>query len=274
VVSGFFAAAGDAPGVLFGSVGLIVAQVGMGTRAFDGRLRQPGLGQRRPRGLAANEVVPAAARVGAPSGVAALLVALRYGRSAALSKVLASGIGLAKKAGCERRAEALEAIERLGPAALSSPGISRPLIHRAGPSEGGALGVGDLEFIPELDHPARARYDVRVPPWEAERFDPVHVSASEWQERALRQQGICASDVGGGLAALCYDNVASGLRIDELELILPLDAVPTRRGLPRIAPGRFLPAPMPIAIAVSAADVPLEATVALAEGAPLRVVAA
>lgn len=274
VVSGFFAAAGDSPGVLFGAVGLIVAQVGVGTRAFDGRLRQPGLGQRRARGLAADERVPTAARVGAPSGVAALLVALRYGRSASLSKVLAGGISLAKKAGCERRAEALEAIERLGPAALSSPGISRPLIHRAGPSEGGALGVGDLEFIPELDHPARARDDVRVPPWEAERFDAVHVSASEWQDRANRQHGICVSDTGGGLAALCYDNVSTGLHIDELELVLPLDAVPTRRGLPRIAPGRFLPAPMPIAIAVSAADVPLEASVALAEGAPLRVVAA
>ena len=86
--------------------------------------------------------------------------------------------------------------------------------------------------------------------------------------------GICASDIGGGLAALCYDNVATGLHVDELELVLPLDAVPTRRGLPRIAPGRFLPAPMPIAIAVSAADVPLEASVALADAAPLRVIAA
>lgn len=273
VVSGFFAAAGEAPGVLFGSVGLIVAQVGMGVRAFDGRLRQPGLGQRRPRGLTATDAVPPAARVGAPSGVAALLVALRYGRSAALSKVLASGIGLAKKAGCERRAEALEAIERLGPAALASPGIARPLVHHAGPSEGGALGVGDLEFIPELDHPARARDRLRVVPWEDERFDPVHVSASEWSERALRQHGICASDISGGLAALCYDHVGLGLRVDELELVLPLDAVPARRGSPRIAPGRFLPAPAPLAIELGDTDVPFAATVALAEGAPLRVIA-
>ena len=273
VVSGFFAAAGDSPGVLFGAVGLIVAQVGIGVRAFDGRLRQAGLGQRRPRGLGPDEAVPPAARIGAPSGVAALLVALRYGRSAALSKVLASGIGLAKKAGCERRAEALDAIERLGAAALSSPGISRPLIHRAGPSEGGALGVGDLEFIPQLDHPARARDNLRVVPWADERLDPAHVSAFEWSERLLRQQGICASDVGGGLAALCYDQVASGLVIEELELVLPLDAVPTRRGLPRIAPGRFLPAPAAIAIELSDTEAPLAATVTLGEGPPLRVIA-
>jgi hypothetical protein len=60
-VSGFFAAAGASPGVLFGAVGLIVAQVGMGVRAFDGRERQPGLGQRRARGLAPGDAVPAAA---------------------------------------------------------------------------------------------------------------------------------------------------------------------------------------------------------------------
>jgi hypothetical protein len=39
VVAGFFAAAGESPGVLLGPVGLIVAQVGMGVRAFDGRQR-------------------------------------------------------------------------------------------------------------------------------------------------------------------------------------------------------------------------------------------
>src|SRR5690349_20649525 len=133
VVAGFFAAAGESPGVLFGAVGLIVAQVGMGVRAFDGRQRQPGLGQRRPRGLGPGDAVQTAARVAVPGGIAALLVALRYGRSVALSKVLATGIALAKKAGCERRAEALDAIQRLGPAGLASPGIARPLIHLAGP---------------------------------------------------------------------------------------------------------------------------------------------
>jgi hypothetical protein len=273
VITGFFAAAGDSPGVLFGAVGLIVAQVGMGVRAFDGRPRQPGLGQRRARGLAPGESVPAAARVAVPGGIAALLVALRYGRSASPSSVLAAGIGLAKKAGCERRAEVLDAISRLGAAALASPGLARPLIHLAGPSEGGALGLGDLEFIPELDQPARASAGRRTPPWADERLETLHVSESDWQEQTLRQHGLCANDASGGLAALCYDNATSGLRVDALELVLPLVAVPVRRGLPRIAPGRFLPAPTPLSIELGEGDVPFSATVALAERPALRVYA-
>jgi hypothetical protein len=273
VVSGFFAAAGDSPGVLFGAVGLIVAQVGMGVRAFDGRQRQPGLGQRRARGLAPGDAVPAAARVAVPGGIAALLVALRYGRSTALPKILASGIGLAVKAGCERRAEALDAIARLGAAALASQGIARPLIHLAGPSEGGAIGLGDLEFIPELDHPARSAGSQRTPHWADERPESVHVSDADWHELALRQQGLCASDVNGGLAALCYDNATTGLNVDALELVLPLEAIPARRGLPRIAPGRFLPAPAPILIEVGEGDVLVAASVALAERPVLRLLA-
>lgn len=273
VATGFFAAAGASPGVLLGAVSLIVAQVGVGVRAFDGRQRQPGLGQRRARGLPPGESGPLAARAASPGAVPALLVALRYGRSAALSKVLASGIALAKDAGCERRAEVLDAIQRLGASALASPGVARALIHVAGPTEGGALGMGDLELVPELDHPARAAGALRAPPWAAERLDRALVSEVEWQELAARQHGLCAADASGGLAALCYDQVSSGLAVDELELLLPLTAVPARRGLPRAAPGRFLPAPTPIAIELGEGDVPFAASVALAEQAPLRVLA-
>jgi hypothetical protein len=273
VVSGFFAAAGDSPGVLLGAVGLIVAQVGMGVRAFDGRQRQPGLGQRRARGLAPGDVAPTAARVAAPGGIAALLVALRYGRSVALSKIIATGIGLAKKAGCERRAEALDAIQRLGAAALASPGIARPLIHLAGPSEGGALGLSDLEFIPALDQPACAAPGLRNPAWVGQRLDPAQRSDSDWDAQALRQHGLCASDAGGGLAALCYDSAMNGLRVDALELISPLNAVPVRRGWPRIMPGRFIPAPTPLSIEIGEGDVPFSATVALAGRPLLRVYA-
>jgi hypothetical protein len=273
VVAGFFAAAGESPGVLLGSVGLIVAQVGMGVRAFDGRQRQPGLGQRRARGIASGEAVPTAARVAVPGAIPALLVALRYGRSVALSKVVSTGIGLAKKAGCERRAEALDAIERLGAAALGSAGIARPLIHLAGPSEGGGLGLSDLEFIPELDQPARASGALRTPPWADERLDSVQVSDMDWHDQALRQHGIGASDGVGGLAALCYDNAIAGLRVDELELVSPLNAVPVRRGSPRVMPGRFLPAPTPISIEIGEGDVPFSATIALLERPVLRVYA-
>jgi hypothetical protein len=271
VVCGFFTAAGEAPGVLFGPLGLMVAQVGVGVRAFDGRQRQPGLGQRRARGLAAGDPVPVAARVAAPVGIAALLVALRYGRSAALSKILSGGVALAKRAGCERRADVLEQIQRLGPAALAAPGIARALIHVAGPSEGGALGLGDLESIPEVDHPAHFADSKRVVPWLLDRLDPAQMSESEWEAQAIRQHGLCACDVGGGVAALCYDNAISGLRVDALELVLPLNAVPARRGSPRVLPGRFLPSPTPLSIEVSEGDVAFVATVSLTERAPLSI---
>lgn len=268
VVCGFFAAAGDVPGVLFGPLGLMVGQVGIGVRAFDGRQRQPGLGSKRARGIPEAEPVPVAARVAAPGGIAALLVALRYGRSVGLSKIISPGVALAKRAGCERRADVLEHIQRLGAAALAAPAIARPLIHLAGPSEGGALCMADLEAIPELDHVASAQLSERVVPWLNDRLDSSQVPESEWEAQASRQRGLCARDAGGGVAALCYDHLLSGLRVDELELVLPLNAVPVRRGAPRVAPGRFLPAPTPLAIEVTTGDVPVAATVTLAR-APL-----
>ncbi len=271
VVAGFFSAAGDAPGVLFSPLGLMVAHVGVGVRAFDGRQRQPGISQRRARGLAPEDPVPVAARVAAPGGIAALLVGLRYGRSAPLSRIIAGGVALAKNAGCERRAEVLEQIQRLGAAALAAAGIARPLIHLAGPSEGGALGLGDLELIPDLDHPARSVGSLRLAPWPADPPDALHGARGEWDAQAARQHGLCACDARGGVAALCYDNAISGLRVEALELMLPLNAVPARRGTPRVPPGKFLPAPTPLSIEVSEDDSPVVATVALAGRDPLSV---
>lgn len=271
VICGFFASAGDVPGVLFGPLGLMVAQVGIGVRAFDGRQRQPGIGAKRARGLVEGDPVPVAARVAAPGGIAALLVALRYGRSVGLSKIVSPGVALAKRAGCERRAEVLEQIQRLGAAALASPAIARPLIHLAGPSEGGALGVADLEAVPELDHVAGGSPSERRVPWVNERLDDALVPVDEWDAQALRQRGLCARDQGGGVAALCYDNVSSGLRVDELELLLPLNAVPVRRGATRVAPGRFLPAPVPLSIEVATGDVPTGAAIALSQRPPVSI---
>src|SRR5262245_8057927 len=255
VASGFFAAAGQAPGVLFGPLGLLIAQVGAGVRAFDGRQRQPGLEQRRPRGLGPEDTPPIAARVAAPSSIAALLVALRYGQPAPLAKLVAPGIAIAKQLGCERRAAVLEQIQRLGAAALSAPAIARALIHCAGATEGGLLGPADLAAIPEIDHPARGHEPTRTAPWETQRPARARVSETDWNEQLTRQQGLCARDARGGVAALCYERCSSGLSVEELELLLPLHAVPPRRGIPRVTPGSFLPAPTPLSIELSPAAI-------------------
>jgi hypothetical protein len=262
VASGFFAAAGQTPGVLFGPLAVLIGQVGAGVRAFDGRQRQPGLEQRRPRGLGPEDTASPAARVAVPSGIAALLVALRYGQQVSLAKVVSPGLGIAKQLGCERRAAVLDQIQRLGAAALAAPAISRPLIHLAGPSEGGLLGLADLAAIPEIDHPARSLDRTRIAPWESAPPDPAGADLA-WQDQLMRQQGLCARDLRGGLAALCYDRVSNGLTVDELELMLPLQAVPPRRGIPRVTPGSFLPAPTPLAIELSTSDVPISAAVHL-----------
>lgn len=270
VASGFFAAAGQAPGVLFGPLALLMAQVGAGVRAFDGRQRQPGLEQRRPRGLGPEDRGSPAARVAVPSGIAALLVALRYGQQVSLAKVVAPGLGLAQQLGCERRAAVLDQIQRLGAAALAAPAISRPLIHLAGPSEGGMLGMADLEAIPEIDHPARSLDRIRVAPWDSTPPDPGRADP-DWQDQLTRQQGLCARDLRGGLAALCYDSVSNGLNVEELELMLPLYAIPPRRGVPRVTPGSFLLAPTPLVIELSASAVPISAAVHLSGRAALIV---
>lgn len=264
-VAGFFAAAGQFPGVLMGPSCLVVAHVGMGARAFDGRLRQPGLGAKRPRGLSATEAASPAARVAAPTSIAALLVALRYGRGASLSSLLSAGVSAARQAGASRRAELLEHVQRLGAAALSEPAVMRPLVHRAGFSEGGALTAADLAAAPQVDYPARAvdcRYEA---PWRAEAGSVDERVEEDWPEFERRQEALGVADASGGVAALCYDHAASGLVIDELELVLPLAAVPVRRGQKRVTPGQALPAPVPVAVELTAGGVPTWARIELPE---------
>src|SRR5579872_6420920 len=67
VVTGVLVAAAHAAGVLLGPVQVLVGGAGAGLVAVDGRVRQPGLGIPRPRGVVAGADIPAAARVGVPA---------------------------------------------------------------------------------------------------------------------------------------------------------------------------------------------------------------
>jgi hypothetical protein len=275
-VAAFFAAAGEDAGVLFGPLSLLVAQVGVGARAFDGRQRQPGQGLKRPRGLTLDAPVPSAARVAAPTGIAALFVALRYGSSASISRVLAAGVALAKKGGSLQRAALLEAIQRLGPSALSEPGVTRALFHALGPIAGGQLTDADLRAVSAVDQPAQvdAAGLARVPWYEALPPDDAE-QARAWAEQAERQQGLCVVDARGCFAVLAYDKCRSGVPVEELEIELPLNAAPVRRGMRRVTPGLFLPAPAPLAVQLSPDGSPVYAELTLSPrvrpGGPLRV---
>src|SRR6186713_2804804 len=107
VVAGYFAAAGARPGVLLGPLTLLVAGVGAGGRAFDGRLRQPGIGAKRPRGLLPGQEVSRAARVALSTSVAALSVALAYDRTRTLTVLARVGARAAADAGAPTRAALL-----------------------------------------------------------------------------------------------------------------------------------------------------------------------
>lgn len=261
VVSGFFAAAGAHPDVLLGPVTLLVAGVGSGGRVFDGRLRQPGLGARRPRGFV-SEDVPIASRVALSTSVAALTVALAYDQRATLTAVARSGAKAANDAGAEARARVLERIASVGPAALGESSFVRPLLHLASPSEGGLLTPADFVASEDVTADAHERL-VRGVTWlEAPWADSKPDTVAEGGNR----HGICAVDVEGVYAALCYEQIGSGLDVPALGLVAPLAAVPVRRGTPRVTPGTRLPAFTPIAIACDDSGTPVEVTATLQAG--------
>lgn len=274
VLCGFFAAAGAHAGVLLGPVTALVAGVGSGARAFDGRLRQPGRGTKRPRGFRPSDKIPDAARVAVPASVAALLVALAYDTGQKISTILRSGIVRAERGGAESRADLLRRIRGVGAAATTEPAFTRPLLHVAGPSQGGLLTPSDFGSLGDVDHAASeqrlAAGTLVEAPWAA---DPP---------KQLEGLGIgcavCAADVRGTFAVVLYRRVVDGLPIEELELEVPLVAVPVLRGITRVTPGAPLPAPAAAAIRRDVNGTPFEVVAApgatkldasLLEAAPL-----
>ncbi len=253
-LAGFFAAAGASSGVLLGPVSVLVAGVGTGARCFDGRMRQPGVGQKRPRGTKANEPIPEAARVAVPVSVPALMVAAAYDGGQKLTSILRAGIQRAKRSGSESRAELLSKVRSYGAGLFVEAGFVRGLLRVAGPSQGGLLGPGDFSAIPQLDVPAVERRvgeaSFTEVPWAAE--------ASTLGEAHGLGTGyvVAAVDVRGVFAAVAYRRVIDGLFIDEFELEAPLLASPTLRGVARVTPGAPLPAPAPLAL-VQRADSPV-----------------
>lgn len=241
VLAGFFAAAGARPGVLLGPLSAIVSGVGQGARAFDGRLRQPGLGTKRPRGFLGADEVPNAARVAAPGAPMAAIIAHAYA-SDSLRTLIAPGVQAAERAGAEKRARFLDRLAQVGAAALSEPAFKRALLQVAGTAEGGVLTPSDLESGEDIDQPAEER-----------RVDDATWVVTPWADVAPesspdRGAGVCAADIHGVIAALSYRICDVGTLVPDLELIAPHSAVPVMRGVPRVSPGTRLAAAAPMAL--------------------------
>ncbi|HEY0465827.1 MAG TPA: hypothetical protein VGC79_16555 [Polyangiaceae bacterium] len=256
VLAGFFAAAGGYSGVLLAPLTILVAGIGTGGRAFDGRLRQPGLGTKRPRGFLPDEPIPAAARVAVPGSVAAAAVANAYDGAKSLGSLVKHGILRAERAGADGRAEVLGRVRSLGQGAFSEQSFTRPFLRLAGPSEGGLVTPADLTNVTDIDHAASTRHvagsDYLEAPWSEE------VTSEPLPPELGIGAVVCAVDVRGVFAAVAYFRPSDGLEIDDLALLAPYVAVPTQRGVQRQAPGSSLPAPAPIAVRCNEAGVPVE----------------
>ncbi len=251
VLAGYFAAAGAYPGVLLGPVTLLLGGTGSGDRAFDGRVRQPGRNAKRPRGTLPGEEPPPASRVGVPCSVPALAVAVGYGAQATLGRLVQPGVALARERGAERRAGVLSRVGQVGALAFSEPELSRALVRAFGAPNGGLVTPADFAHPEGLDVPAvrseRAAAAVLVAPW-----------AGQATSAFVRGTTVSAVDVNGMLVAAAFESLPEALYVEELELSAPLLAVPTLRGVPRVAPGRAIPAPAPIWIGYDAAGSPNE----------------
>jgi len=242
VMAGYFFAAGAYPGVLLGPVTLLLGGVGSGERAFDGRVRQPGRGAKRPRGTLPGEEPPAQARVGVPCSVPALAVALGYGALSTLARLVQPGVAAALERGAQRRAAVLTRVAEVGALALVEPELTRALVRAFGAPNGGLVTPADFMRPQGLDLPAaqleRSGVPVLVAPWAAEASSPF-----------VRGATVTAVDVSGMFVAAAFECQAEGLFVEELELSAPLLAEPTRRGVRRVAPGTPLPSAAPIWIA-------------------------
>lgn len=259
VAAGYFAAAGLRADVLLGSLAVLVAGIGTGGRVFDGRLRQPGLGSKRPRGLLPDEEIPAAARVALPTGVAALTVALAHDPERTLTQVARAGVAAARGAGAKDRQRVLERVASVGPAAFSESSFVRPLLHVASPSQGGLLGPADFVAGPELSLAAGER-----------RGKAGLTLELPWADRSRLPAGseaVVAVDSRGVFAVLGYGRVTEGLALDALGLVAALEAVPVERGRPRVRPGTRLPFVAALSIDCDPGGKPHDATArALAGG--------
>ncbi|HEY5961450.1 MAG TPA: hypothetical protein VIV60_33055 [Polyangiaceae bacterium] len=248
-LAGFFASAGAYSGVLLGPLSILVAGVGSGVRAFDGRLCQPGLGIKRPRGFRDAEPVPRAAYVAVPTNITAAAVALAYDDERSLGAVVKFGILRAERAGADARSALLQVVRGMGAAAFSDPAFVRPLLHVAGTSEGGLLTPTDLARVPGDIEQAAVPFP-EEPGW----FETPW--AAEAAALPVRSDSIClvTFDSKGVAAGVAYERCRDAVSFDTMELDAPRAAVPVLRGVTRVGPGERLSSAANMAIRVEAGN--------------------
>ncbi len=259
VVAGVLMACAESPGVLLGPVQLLAGGSGAGLIAFDGRVRQPGLGTRRPRGFVSDEEIPEAARVGVPVLPATLATALASLGAVTLLRASGPAIAWARSRSPER-ARLLEAIGRRGAPALVDDGVASELTSVAGRAARGLLTPEDLA----AGRPVVVGCDERA-------LEPSGALTAPWRgdhvEDASFTHVVAAIDLRGLASVACYDVRTEGVAVPALGLVAPRYASPVLRGKPRVSPGEPRPAAAPIALHVRGGIVDLALGVAAASAA-------
>jgi gamma-glutamyltranspeptidase/glutathione hydrolase len=285
-VAGVFAACAMSPGVLLGPVQILIGGGGVGLRALDGRIRQPGIGAPRPRGFRSDEEVPDAAKVGVPWLPATLSVAVATAGTATFAQVLAPALALAKGS---PRHDVLAKIAARGPRAVEERPLGAELLALCGRPAGGLLTSDDLSSQRPEVHAASRHVLGGSSGGRASRGPSARTSgSSSASASASRKSGAggesaeggprviielpWANDEGGmpvppagrvevattravacvdrfgAFAVACWDEGIDGLTIAELGLRAPFFAEPVLRGATRVRPGDARPAAAPVAL--------------------------
>jgi hypothetical protein len=271
VVAGVFAAAAAAPSVLFGPVQILFGGAGLGLRAVDGRVRQPGKGAPRPRGFTADQAVPPAARVGVPALPAALAAAIASSGAMTLAQVMAPAVAQASGP----RKDLLRQIAQRGPAILATESVSGEIVAVCGRIAGGLVTRDDLEAVLPAIVPTQElalRGEVRRAafiPWRESaivtaRQGSLGATRTEASLAGAYTQVVAAVDHRGLVAVACYERRDDGVPIEPLGVVAPFTASPVLRGQTRVRPGTPVPAAAPIALVRTAEEAVLDMALAVA----------
>jgi len=258
VVAAVLVAAAESPGVFLGPVQVLVGGAGAGLQAFDGRVRQPGLGIPRPRGVQVGEAVPPAARIGVPALPAALAAVLAALGGITLRRAAGPAIERARALSPERAA-VLEAFARRGAAVMGDDAVAGELASVVGRAAGGTLTQDDLAAV----RPGVVTCDERS-------LVPSGILRVPWRNAApggTATQVVAAADGRGLVAIACYEVPGDGVSIPALGLLAPPFASPVKRGETRVRPGEPCPASAPVALRTRHGIVDVAIGVAEAEDA-------
>jgi hypothetical protein len=239
VVTGILVAAAESPGVFLGPVQLLVGGAGAGLLAVDGRVRQPGLGIPRPRGVVAGEAVPPPSRVGVPVLPAALATVLASLGGMTLQRAAGPAAEWARALSPERGVVLARFAQR-GAAAMTDDAVSSELTAVAGRAAGGLLTVDDLSAVrPGLvscDEPSLGPSGILRVPWR------------QGVAEGAATHVVAVADGRGLVAVACYEVPVDGVTIAALGLLAPAFATPVMRGEARVRPGDPRNAAAPIAL--------------------------